>query len=297
MATTSPAAPVIGRTAVPKAPVVPVETVATPATTATVPGSLSVRAQPGAPAVSAGAEVSPAPPSWRAGDPVTTLGAKLSAFGAKSVAALTALQYATIRKKGVGPYCGDNSPFAKLTPAEQQAWVAENCRSGQTPVPAASIKRFSRLGWAMENLKAAYEAVGRGGRWAEVEGVVKAGREPALALASELAKDLWTGVYFNRGSAGAAQTTLPGVTITDRLTDYAGPNRDTAGLAKLNRVSFFFGVDDAQQAFIGRAGRVSELETGMNPDSRKLIHEEPLDKSSQKAGVLMFPPGVWNPSK
>ena len=125
------------------------------------------------------------------------IGAKMAAGGAQSIAMRTQKHLDAIEKTGVGTYFGDHSSWKTMSAEEKTQWIAENTKPGVTPPSASSIKEASCIGWAMENVGAAYAAAGKSERWAQIMKTVVANGSKGTDLAKELKKDGWQSIYWN----------------------------------------------------------------------------------------------------
>lgn len=240
------------------------------------------------------------------------LGHKLAAGGAQSIALRMKQHQDAIDKTGVGIYFGDHSSFKTMTAAERRQWVAQNARPGTTP--ANNQKESSCIGWAMENVGAAYAAAGKSARWAEIQRLVVAKGSKGIDLAKELQKDGWQSVYWNPDAKhpddgnpehtfSAAQVArgkgyyglkVDAVVENYRPTDPAKTTQDLSGIDKLSKVPFFFGMaKGGMHTFVGRSGSVNEFHWTELPDSKHAIQETPLKDWGWNSGVIMVPPGTW----
>ena len=239
------------------------------------------------------------------------LGAKLAAGGAQSIALRMEGHRRSIERTGVGTYFGDHSAFKAMSPAERKAWLAANTRAGAT---APTPKESSCIGWAMENLRAAYKAAGKEDRWNAIERSVVARGSKGTDLAQELQKDGWEAVYWNpdtkNPSGGDAEHAFSaaqvargkpyyGVRVDHVLQNYrptegGSTPLDTSGTRKLDRVPFFFGLArGGQHTFVGRSGKVNEFHWNEMPNSPRAIEERPLKDFPWGSGLIMVPPGTW----
>lgn len=99
------------------------------------------------------------------------------------------------------------------------------------------------------------------------------------------------------------------IRIDDRVMDYrpnawAGKGRptqaDTAGLKKLEKVPFYFGLTEGgNHTFVGRNGSVVEFHYDRDPTQRDAVEETPLYQWGMQSGlkwqsgVILVPPNAW----
>jgi murein DD-endopeptidase MepM/ murein hydrolase activator NlpD len=294
---------------------------------ATNPGAIKVGWQLTIPTLSStplpSTPATPANPGWsrpatgQATGPTGTItrpndfGARLSAGGAQSIALRMQGHADAIEKTGVGTYFGDHSAWKTMTPDARKEWIAANAKPGATP---ATPQESSCIGWAMENVAAAYNAAGKGARWKEIQSTVVANGSKGTDLAKELKKDGWEAVYWNpdakhpddsnpEHSFSAVQVARGkgyyGVAVDHTVQNYrptsgAGTSEDQSGTAKLNKVPFFFGLaKGGMHTFVGREGKVNEFHWSEMPNSTKAIEERPLKDFPWNSGLIMVPPGSW----
>ncbi len=244
-------------------------------------------------------------------------GAKLAAGGAQSIELRSKAHLDSIEKTGVGKYFGDHSSWKSMSAADKEQWIKDNAKAGVTPPSASSIKENSCIGWAMENVGAAYAAAGKTERWNEIKAIVVAKGSKGMDLAKELKKDGWQSVYWNpdakhpddsnpEHSFSAVQVNRGngyyGMAIDAQVTNYRptegqGTKQDMSGIEKLKEVPFFFGLaKGGMHTFVGRKGEVNEFHWSEMPNSTNAIQQTPLEKWGWNSGVIMVPPGTW-PSK
>jgi LysM repeat protein len=243
-----------------------------------------------------------------------SFGAKLAAGGAQSIELRTRAHLDSIEKTGIGTYFGDHSSWKTMTPEAKQQWIAEHAKAGVTPPSPGSIKESSCIGWAMENVGAAYAAAGKSQRWAEIQRVVVANGSKGTELAKELKKDGWQAIYWNpdaknpddgnpEHSFSAVQVSKGkgyyGVDVDAQVLNYRptegkGTKQDMSGVQKLREVPFFFGLaKGGMHTFVGRKGEVNEFHWAEMPDSKRAIEQTPLEKFGWNSGLIMVPPGTW----
>ncbi len=263
------------------------------------------------------------PPGWNAGNTPTTtrptgttvrpndFGAKVAAGGAQSIEMRMTGHQTAIERTGIGTYFGDHSEWKSMSAAERKAWVAENKKPGTTPTEP---KESSCIGWAMENVGAAYAAAGKSERWAQIMKTVVAKGSKGTDLAIELKKDGWESVYWNPDTkkpddgnnehpytASLVKSGKPyyGIAVDHQVTNYrptegSGTAKDMSGIEKLKKVPFFFGLArGGTHTFVGRQGKVNEFHWSDMPNSKHAIEESALQKFMWNSGVIMVPPGTW----
>ncbi len=239
-------------------------------------------------------------------------GAKLAAGGAQSIDMRMKAHTEAIDKTGVGVYYGDHSSMKQMSQKERQEWAAANAKPGTTP--NANFKESSCIGWAMENVGAAYAAAGKTARWTEIQRIVASEGSRGTVLAKELQKDGWQAVYWNpdakkpddgnaEHSFSASQVAKGkpyyGINIDATVQNYrptagGGTQQDLSGIDKLSKVPFFFGLaKGGMHTFVGRNGNVNEFHWNHMPDSKGAIEERPLKDWGWNSGVIMGPPGTW----
>jgi LysM repeat protein len=242
------------------------------------------------------------------------VGNKMAAGGAQSIEMRMKRHLDSIEKTGIGTYYGDHSPWKSMDAASRQRWIEENVKPGATPPSPSSIKESSCIGWAMENLGAAYAAAGKTERWNEIVRIVTSKGSRGMDLAKELKKDGWLAIYWNpdtkhpsdgnpehpfsalqvargRGYYGLA---IDAQVINYRPTEGKGTRQDLSGIEKLKQVPFFFGVaKGGVHTFVGRYGEVNEFHWAEMPNSKRAIEQTPLEQWGWNSGIIMVPPGTW----
>jgi hypothetical protein len=248
------------------------------------------------------------------GGPANSFGATLAAAGAQSIEMRMKAHNDSIDKTGVGTYFGDHSSWKTMSADEKTQWIKDNAKPGTTPPAASSIKENSCIGWAMENVGAAYKAAGKADRWAEIQHIVVSKGSKGMDLAKELKKDGWQSIYWNpdakhpddsnpEHSFSALQVArgqgyygvdVDAQVINYRPTDGQGTTLDTSGLDKLKKVPFFFGLaKGGVHTFVGRQGEVNEFHWSAMPDDHGSIQQTPLKDWGWNSGLIMVPPGTW----
>ena len=244
----------------------------------------------------------------------SNFGAKLAAGGAQSIE-LRMKQHADgIEKTGIGRYFGDHSAWKSMSTADKQQWIKDNAKPGVTAPSAGSVKESSCIGWAMENVGAAYAAAGKPERWNEIQKIVVAKGSKGTDLAKELKKDGWQSVYWNpdakHPSDGNAEHSFSAsqvakgkgyydIEVDAQVTNYRpsdgqGTRQDMAGIERLREVPFFFGLaKGGVHTFVGRKGEVNEFHWSEMPNSNHAIQQTPLEKFGWNSGLIMVPPGTW----
>ena len=243
-----------------------------------------------------------------------SFGAKLAAGGAQSIEMRSKAHLDSIEKTGIGKYFGDHSSWKKMSGPEREQWIKDNAKPGVTPPSASSIKENSCIGWAMENVGAAYAAAGKSDRWAEIQRAVIAGGSRGTVLAAELKKDGWQSIYWNPDAKnpddGNAEHSFSAVQVAKgkgyygiavdatvqnyRPTEGKGTKQDMSGIEKLREVPFFFGLaKGGMHTFVGRKGEVNEFHWAEMPNSTNAVEQTPLEKFGWNSGLIMVPPGTW----
>ncbi|MCC6337425.1 MAG: LysM peptidoglycan-binding domain-containing protein [Myxococcales bacterium] len=282
-----------------------------------------------APGATPTAPANPTQGSWQPGGSGTTTGTggvagttvrpndfgnKLAAGGAQSIELRTKKHLDSIEKTGVGTYYGDHSSWKSMDATAKQEWINSNVKPGATAPSAGSIRESSCIGWAMENVGAAYAAAGKTERWSEIMRIVTSKGSKGMDLAKELKKDGWQAIYWNpdakNPSDGNAEHSFSalqvsrgkgyyGVEIDAQVTNYRptegkGTKQDMSGVEKLRDVPFFFGLaKGGMHTFVGRKGEVNEFHWAEMPNSTRAIEQTPLEKFGWNSGLIMVPPGTW----
>lgn len=218
-----------------------------------------------------------------------------------------------IDRTGIGTHYGDKSSYNGLSKQEKKDYIAENAKPGTTP---PDPKVSSCIGWALENVRGAYEAAGMGARFNEIYRNVTSKGAKGTDLAAELKKDGWQAIYFNpdakKAADGNGEHTYTarivsqgkpyyGVKVDGQVTNYrpteGGPTKqDLTGVEQLQKIPFFFGLArGGTHTFVGQNGRVNEFHWDRNPDDKTAIEERPLTEFPWNSGILMVPPGSWPP--
>lgn len=240
-----------------------------------------------------------------------TFGQRLAQGGANSIQSKMQGHQDAIDRTGVGKYYGDHSSFKSMSQADKRNWIRENAKAGTNP---AMPEESSCIGWAMDNVGAAYKAAGKEARWNEIYSKVTSHGAKGTDLAKELAKDGWEAVYWNpdakhpddgnpEHSFSAVQAARGrgyyGIPVQHQVINYRptagqGTRQDMSGIDKLKDVPFFFGVaKGGMHTFVGRQGKVNEFHWSEMPDSKHAIEEKPLQDFMWNSGVIMVPPGTW----
>ena len=241
----------------------------------------------------------------------TDLGQKLAAAGAQSIELRMKGHQSAIEQTGIGWYYGDHSSFKTMTPEAKAAWIDANKKPGTYP---GAPRESSCIGWAMENVGAAYRAAGKSERWSEIMHTVTARGSKGIDLARELKADGWESVYWNPDAKHPSDN-LPehsfsalqvargrgyyGVPIDHTVQNYRptadkGTVLDLAGIEKLSKVPFFFGLaKGGNHTFVGRNANVNEFHWAQMPNGVNAIEERPLKDWGWNSGMIMIPPGTW----
>jgi LysM repeat protein len=246
--------------------------------------------------------------------PAKSFGATLAAAGAQSIELRMKAHNDSIDKTGIGTYFGDHSGWKTMSAEDKAQWIKDNAKPGTTPPAASSIKENSCIGWAMENVGAAYKAAGKSERWAEIQHIVVSKGSKGMDLAKELKKDGWQAIYWNPDAAhpddanpehsfSALQVSRGkgyyGVDVDAQVINYRpsagqGTTLDTTGIEKLKQVPFFFGLaKGGVHTFVGRQGEVNEFHWSEMPDSHHAMQQTPLKDWGWNSGLIMVPPGTW----
>ncbi len=244
----------------------------------------------------------------------SNFGAKLAAGGTQSIELRMKQHADAIEKTGVGAYFGDHSSWKTMSASEKDQWIKDNAKPGVKPPSASSVKENSCIGWAMENVGAAYAAAGKSERWSEIMRTVVSKGSKGTDLARELKKDGWESIYWNpdakHPSDGNAEHSFSatqvargkgyyGVDIDAQVTNYRptdgqGTKQDMAGIERLREVPFFFGLaKGGVHTFVGRKGEVNEFHWAEMPNSAHAIQQTPLEQFGWNSGLIMVPPGTW----
>ena len=242
---------------------------------------------------------------------ISDLGKRWAKGGYDSITSKMQAHNSAIDRTGTGLFYGDHSSFKTMTSTEKRDWIAANAKPGTNP---AMPRESSCIGWALENVGAAYKAAGKGERWNEIYSTVTRNGAKGTDLAKELQKDGWEAVYWNpdakhpddnnaEHSFSASQVARGkpyyGIKVQHQVTDYRptegeGTKQDMSGIAKLKKVPFFFGLaKGGVHTFVGREGKVNEFHWSSMPDSKHAIEENPLQDFMWNSGVIMVPPGTW----
>ncbi|MFH1465378.1 MAG: hypothetical protein ABIO70_13405 [Pseudomonadota bacterium] len=229
-------------------------------------------------------------------------------------------------RTGVGTHYGDTGRFHGLGDEEKRAWLAEHTRAGAQPPDPAELTRSSCVEWAMEHVRAYYEATGELATWEGIERRVRDERLQGTSLARELQAAGWRALYLNADTAYDGVTEPDGehtyslAVVRESGTYYGVPvdgsvldwEEDPGALATVEGSPFFVYVArGGLHVTAGVDGAVNELARGENPDQR-VIYQDPLrdiigvyasevygggDAGQQKArrmwgsGLVLLPPG------
>jgi len=246
-----------------------------------------------------------------------TPGEKMAWGGRKHLREQMRAHQQALQTTGIGRYYGNQSDFARLSAAERAAWVEAHKTPGTSPgMPTET----SCIGWAMENVAAAYKAAGMEARWAEIEKIVRNNDMRGTVLAAELQKDGWQAFYYNpdtRDTSNRGEHTTSfaqvsagqpyyGIRVDGMILNYGnGPSPE---LEKLRQAPFFCGVGfGGNHTFVGQDGRVNEVHWESMPDEKQpssghplrtpqVITETPIDhcrSAELRSGVIMVPPSTW----
>lgn len=239
-------------------------------------------------------------------DVVATPGELFAKGGADSIDSKMGAHLKSLEETGVGLYYGDHSDMNSMNRGEMQAWIDGKATDRAKAPSASELRKSSCIGWAMENVEAAYKAAGKTARWNEIEGIMRRDDMRGTTLAKELQKDGWESVYWNGDtsntshngehsfSASQVRKGRPyyGVKVDHQVLNYE--RGDMSGIDKLEDVPFFFGLArGGTHTFVGRDGNVNEFHWSHMPDSDTAIEETPLKDWGWGSGLIMVPPGSW----
>lgn len=238
-------------------------------------------------------------------------GSRLSQGGANALEERTRGHTQAIERSGVGTHFGDHSSFKGYDAAERKQWVESQKTAGSTP---PTPRESSCIGWAMENVGAAYYAAGKAERWGEIQRTVVSKGSKGVDLAKELKKDGWEAVYWNpdarNPSDGSSEHSYSaavvakgkgyyGVKVDHTVQNYrptagGATKLDNSGITALDKVPFFFGMaKGGMHTFVGRKGNVNEFHWNAMPNDKNAIEETPLKDWGWNSGLIMVPPGSW----
>ncbi len=230
-------------------------------------------------------------------------------------------------RTGVGTHYGDVGSFHRLGEDEKRAWLAGHTRDGAVSPAPGDLTRSSCVEWAMEHVRAFYEATGDSATWETIERRVRDERLQGTSLARELQAAGWRVLYLNADTAYSGVTEPDGEHVyslavaQENGTYYDVPVDDTvlnwernpAALAEVEAAPFFVYVArGGLHVAAGVDGAINELARGENPD-QQVIYQDPLrgiigvyatdvygggDAGQQKArrmwgsGMVLLPPGT-----
>jgi hypothetical protein len=210
----------------------------------------------------------------------------------------------------VGRYYGSKSIYAGLDDAAREAWIEEHKTGKVRRKPSKS----SCVGWALNNLRAAYTKVGERERWTKHQAVIAANKSRGTDIATELLKDGWVAIYFNpdvrKPADGSNEHPLTarialrsgtyyGIPVTHRVVNYrpspgSGTARSIAGMRKLAKVPYWFGISrGGTHTFMGSRGNVNEFHWRSGPADPNAIEVTPLARFDWLSGLIVVPPGTW----
>jgi hypothetical protein len=247
---------------------------------------------------------------------VRSIWVRLAKAGAKSIDDKTRAHLDAIERTGIGTYYGDHSPFKPMTATERREWIEANKKPGTTP--SFDVREGSCIGWVLDNVAAAYAAVGKAARWDEIASFVRSKGTTGYALQCQLQADGWQAVHVTADPAAGdrdgqfvANRALSGGTIKYGQS-FGGlvlsPQRNAinfdantvieqhAALAKLAKVPFWMGmVNGGFHTFVGKGAIVSEFHWADMPNSTRAIEESDI-RTFARAGrsiIIMVPPNTW----
>jgi hypothetical protein len=264
----------------------------------------------------------------------------LAEVGDRSITNNSNAHKTAIERTGIGLYYGDHSQFhddilrgnqaalrTQIDAMSMGNWRMGSIEPGyitieKTSGEATRLRESSCIGWVMENVQAAYEGVGQGARFAEINARVKEADLRGTVLCEELQKDGWTAVFYsprtsedlsaadereklgalNMAKAGARIWKSPvsgsaGVRCDAVVSGYRGvtpDNKTEALLEKLENAPFFVGVaNGGLHTFVGHNGSVCDFHWKAQPDDRDAMTENPVRQWAWDTGLYMIPPGYW----
>ncbi|MBN2361696.1 MAG: hypothetical protein JXR83_19745 [Deltaproteobacteria bacterium] len=139
-------------------------------------------------------------------------GRRLAQEGRSGLLERTARHNQLVEERGVGTHYGDHSWYSSMSYQDKRKQLQEWTKAGQTPVDPNQLKQTSCVGWALENVVAAYDKAGRGERGREIQRIVQSAyTDPSGKvhrdlkgmggiLCRELQKDGWQAIYFAHDS-------------------------------------------------------------------------------------------------
>lgn len=249
-------------------------------------------------------------------------GASMCEAGRLSVLQTTRSFQQSLARTGVGDLAGDGSPFARMSDAQRRSFIRSHLREGMR---ATMPRLTSCVGFVMDHVQAAYEAVDLGARWQEIRARVLAQDADGTVLMQELEKDGWTAIYWNpdvrrpadgndehpstyrevlRG-LGYYGTHPREMIINYRPTEGSATVQDRSGLERLAQVPFWVAVTNGgYHCFTGLNATVYESHQARNPTDPTCVEHGPFERfglfeqpSTLKynSGVILIPPGMWPP--
>ena len=113
-----------------------------------------------------------------------------------SVVDRSAEHQAQLESRGVGTHFGGKSEFGQMSDEEKQDWLQQQARDGVVIDPA-ELTQSSCIEWAMEHVRAWYEATGQLELYEAIEAETRAANLRGTALAQILVQNGWQAWYFN----------------------------------------------------------------------------------------------------
>jgi hypothetical protein len=208
----------------------------------------------------------------------------------RSVIAQTERHERLLEETGVGAWYGDGNAFEILSPEERQTWVDSQTKPGSAPRRAQELKRGSCIEWAMEHVRAYYEAIGERETWERIEATVRGEKLTGTSLARELKAAGWRTIYLNadtsyQGADGQDTEHVYSRAVVDSKGSYYGTRVDESildweqhpeRLAGIEQQPFFVYVArGGLHVTAGVDGAISELARGEGP-ADKLIYQDRL---------------------
>jgi len=196
-----------------------------------------------------------------------------------------------LERTGIGTHYGDGSTYHRLSDEEREAWLTEHTRDGAVTPQASSLTRSSCIEWAMEHVRAYYEAMGDLETWEAIQARVRDENLQGTSLARELQAAGWTVVYLNADGSYQGVTDHDGEhvyskrVVQEQGTYYGVPVDEAAvdweadpdgKLGRIERAPFFVMVArGGLHVTAGVDGQISELSRGEGPHGQ-VLYQDPL---------------------
>lgn len=219
---------------------------------------------------------------------------QLANAGKKAIESKTKAHRDAIRSRGYGTHYGD--------------------RSGYRVPPGASLTESSCVAWAMECTAAAFNEVGQGAVWRNINRITRANQLKGTVLVQQLISlARWTGVYWNpdvknpgdKGehsfsySVARKHKTYYKIPIQDYVLNYrpmppSKTPKDETGLEKLAKVPFWVGcAKGGRHVFCGTGKKVSEFHWTSSATHTHAMELVSLQGYAWLSGIIVIPPTVW----